>query len=183
MGARQPRSQALLGNARPRSFASQRVFNKIDMQRPIGRLAKRKLRRRVFPTESWEQEEQSLGTSVIVVLAIHPIQQVIESTNQLMPSIENIRNIGIVAHIDAGKTTTTERVLYYTGASHKVGEVDDGTTATDFDEEEAARGITIYSAAVTCHWKDCQINIIDTPGTSTSRRRCSGRCGCWMGRS
>ena len=79
-------------------------------------------------------------------------------------SIEQIRNIGIVAHIDAGKTTTTERILYYTGASHKLGEVDEGTTQTDFDAEEAQRGITIYSAAVTCSWNDCQINIIDTPG-------------------
>lgn len=79
-------------------------------------------------------------------------------------STELIRNIGIVAHIDAGKTTTTERILYYAGASHRMGQVDEGTTQTDFDPEEAKRGITIYSAAVTCHWKDCTINIIDTPG-------------------
>jgi elongation factor G len=79
-------------------------------------------------------------------------------------SIETIRNIGIIAHIDAGKTTTTERILYYAGASHRMGNVDDGTTQTDFDPEEAQRGITIYSAAVTCQWKDCTINIIDTPG-------------------
>ncbi len=79
-------------------------------------------------------------------------------------AIETIRNIGIIAHIDAGKTTTTERILYYTGASHRMGNVDDGTTTTDFDPEEAQRGITIYSAAVTCHWKGCTINIIDTPG-------------------
>jgi elongation factor G len=79
-------------------------------------------------------------------------------------SIETIRNIGIIAHIDAGKTTTTERILYYTGASHRMGNVDDGTTTTDFDPEEAQRGITIYSAAVTCQWKGCTINIIDTPG-------------------
>jgi elongation factor G len=79
-------------------------------------------------------------------------------------SIETIRNIGIIAHIDAGKTTTTERILYYTGASHRMGNVDDGTTTTDFDPEEAQRGITIYSAAVTCQWRDCTINIIDTPG-------------------
>jgi len=82
-----------------------------------------------------------------------------------MPTpIEKLRNIGIVAHIDAGKTTTTERILYYTGASHKMGDVDDGTTITDFDPEEARRGITIYSAAVTCRWQDCRINLIDTPG-------------------
>ncbi|MFN9721035.1 MAG: elongation factor G [Planctomycetota bacterium] len=79
-------------------------------------------------------------------------------------SIETIRNIGIIAHIDAGKTTTTERILYYTGASHRMGNVDDGTTTTDFDPEEAKRGITIYSAAVTCQWKGATINIIDTPG-------------------
>ncbi|MFG0335467.1 MAG: elongation factor G, partial [Maioricimonas sp. JB049] len=79
-------------------------------------------------------------------------------------STELIRNMGIVAHIDAGKTTTTERILYYAGASHKMGQVDEGTTQTDFDPEEAKRGITIYSAAVTCRWKDCTINIIDTPG-------------------
>ena len=78
--------------------------------------------------------------------------------------IETIRNIGIVAHIDAGKTTTTERILYYSGASHRMGNVDDGTTITDFDQEEAKRGITIYSAAITCHWDDHKINIIDTPG-------------------
>ena len=79
-------------------------------------------------------------------------------------SIESIRNIGIIAHIDAGKTTTTERILYYTGMSHRMGNVDDGTTQTDFDEEEAERGITIYSAAVSCKWNDTNINIIDTPG-------------------
>lgn len=79
-------------------------------------------------------------------------------------AIETIRNIGIIAHIDAGKTTTTERILYYTGASHRMGDVDDGTTTTDFDPEEAERGITIYSAAVTCQWKGCTVNIIDTPG-------------------
>lgn len=78
--------------------------------------------------------------------------------------IEQLRNIGIVAHIDAGKTTTTERILYYAGAIHRMGNVDDGNTETDFDEEEAKRGITIYSAAVTCKWKDCTINLIDTPG-------------------
>ena len=78
--------------------------------------------------------------------------------------IESLRNIGIVAHIDAGKTTTTERILYYSGASHRMGNVDDGTTVTDFDPDEAKRGITIYSAAITCRWKETTINIIDTPG-------------------
>ncbi len=79
-------------------------------------------------------------------------------------AIDSIRNIGIIAHIDAGKTTTTERILYYAGASHRMGNVDDGTTQTDFDPEEAQRGITIYSAAVSCSWKGANINIIDTPG-------------------
>ncbi len=78
--------------------------------------------------------------------------------------IDKLRNIGIVAHIDAGKTTTTERILFYAGAIHKMGNVDEGTTETDFDPEEAKRGITIYSAAVTCRWKDVRINLIDTPG-------------------
>ncbi len=79
-------------------------------------------------------------------------------------SIDHIRNIGIVAHIDAGKTTTTERILFYTGETHRMGDVDSGTTVTDFDPEEAKRGITIYSAAVSCQWKEYAINIIDTPG-------------------
>ena len=75
-----------------------------------------------------------------------------------------IRNIGITAHIDAGKTTTTERILYYTGVSHKIGEVHDGNTTTDYMDQERERGITITSAAVTCEWKGHRINIIDTPG-------------------
>ncbi|QDT15668.1 elongation factor G [Alienimonas californiensis] len=78
--------------------------------------------------------------------------------------LSRLRNIGIVAHIDAGKTTTTERVLFYTESTHKMGEVDDGTTETDFDPEESQRGITIYSAAVTCFWQGHTVNIIDTPG-------------------
>ena len=75
-----------------------------------------------------------------------------------------VRNIGVAAHIDAGKTTTTERILYYTGRTHKMGDVDDGTTTTDFDEQEQERGITIFSAAVTCPWREYTINLIDTPG-------------------
>jgi elongation factor G len=78
--------------------------------------------------------------------------------------LERIRNIGITAHIDAGKTTVTERILYYTGMSHKIGEVHDGNTTTDYMDQERERGITITSAAVTCEWKDNRINIIDTPG-------------------
>jgi elongation factor G len=78
--------------------------------------------------------------------------------------LDRIRNIGITAHIDAGKTTTTERILYYTGESHKIGEVHDGNTTTDYMEQERERGITITSAAVTCQWKENRINIIDTPG-------------------
>ena len=78
--------------------------------------------------------------------------------------MQQIRNIGIIAHIDAGKTTTTERILFYAGATHRMGNVDDGTTVTDFDPEEAARGITIYSAAISCKWQGHVVNIIDTPG-------------------
>jgi elongation factor G len=78
--------------------------------------------------------------------------------------LENIRNIGIIAHIDAGKTTVSERVLYYTGLTHRLGSVDDGTTVTDFMPQERERGITIQSAAITCTWRDYQINVIDTPG-------------------
>ncbi len=75
-----------------------------------------------------------------------------------------MRNIGIIAHIDAGKTTTTERVLFYTGKTHRIGSVDDGTTVTDWMEQERERGITITAAAITAHWGEYQINIIDTPG-------------------
>jgi len=79
-------------------------------------------------------------------------------------SLSAIRNIGIIAHIDAGKTTTTERILYYTGRVYKMGEVHEGTAVMDWMEQEQERGITITSAATTCFWRDCQINIIDTPG-------------------
>jgi len=78
--------------------------------------------------------------------------------------MQNMRNIGIIAHIDAGKTTTTERILYYTGKSHRIGEVDDGEATMDWMTQEQNRGITITSAATSCFWKDTQINIIDTPG-------------------
>src|SRR5438046_3842912 len=79
-------------------------------------------------------------------------------------SLEKMRNIGIMAHIDAGKTTTTERVLYYTGRTYKIGEVHEGTDVMDWMEQEQERGITITSAATTCEWQDCTMYTIDTPG-------------------
>ena len=82
----------------------------------------------------------------------------------VLTDLGKVRNIGIMAHIDAGKTTTTERVLFYTGINYKIGEVHDGAATMDWMEEEQKRGITITSAATTCFWKDHQINIIDTPG-------------------
>ena len=78
--------------------------------------------------------------------------------------IERVRNIGFMAHIDAGKTTTTERILYFTGITYKIGEVDEGTAVMDWMVQEQERGITITAAATTCYWQDHRINIIDTPG-------------------
>ena len=83
---------------------------------------------------------------------------------QIKVQLRNTRNIGIMAHIDAGKTTTTERILFYTGISHRLGEVHDGAATMDWMEQERERGITITSAATTCSWKGTRINIIDTPG-------------------
>jgi elongation factor G len=80
------------------------------------------------------------------------------------PDLGKVRNLGIIAHIDAGKTTTTDHVLYYAGAKHKLGYVDTGTTETDYDPEEQERGITIYSACIPFQWRDCTVNLIDTPG-------------------
>ena len=94
---------------------------------------------------------------------VHNIKKENEKMARKTP-LEKIRNIGIAAHIDAGKTTTTERILFYTGKTHKIGEVHDGAAVTDFMEQERERGITIQSAAVTAEWKGHQINIIDTPG-------------------
>jgi elongation factor G len=82
----------------------------------------------------------------------------------VLTDLKKVRNIGIMAHIDAGKTTTTERVLFYTGVNRKIGETHDGASTTDWMEQEKERGITITSAAVTCFWEGTQINIIDTPG-------------------
>ncbi len=84
--------------------------------------------------------------------------------HEVLTDLHKVRNIGIMAHIDAGKTTVTERILYYTGINYKIGETHDGASTTDWMEQEKERGITITSAAVTCFWKDNQINIIDTPG-------------------
>jgi elongation factor G len=99
--------------------------------------------------------------------------------------IEDYRNFGIMAHIDAGKTTTTERILYYTGKSHKIGEVHDGAATMDWMEQEQERGITITSAATTTYWKGRdgktrRFNIIDTPGHDRSRTFAarSRRCDC-----
>src|ERR1700761_9708795 len=78
--------------------------------------------------------------------------------------LHEYRNIGIMAHIDAGKTTCTERILYYTGKSHKIGEVHEGAATMDYMEQEQERGIPITSAATTCNWRDIRIKIIDTPG-------------------
>jgi elongation factor G len=82
----------------------------------------------------------------------------------VLTDLNKVRNIGIMAHIDAGKTTTTERILFYTGITHKIGEVHDGAATMDWMEQEQERGITITSAATTCFWNKNQINIIDTPG-------------------
>jgi hypothetical protein len=107
--------------------------------------------------------------------------------------IDQYRNFGIMAHIDAGKTTTTERILYYTGKSHKIGEVHDGAATMDWMEQEQERGITITSAATTTFWKGPEhgthpgqmfrMNIIDTPATLTSRLKSSVPCAFSMARS
>jgi elongation factor G len=78
--------------------------------------------------------------------------------------LENVRIIGIFAHVDAGKTTTSESILYYTGRIHRAGNIDDGDTQMDFLQQERERGITIMSAATACHWRGHRINLIDTPG-------------------
>jgi len=95
--------------------------------------------------------------------------------------IKNVRIIGIFAHVDAGKTTTSEAILYYTGRIHRVGSVDDGSTQLDWMEQERARGITITAAATACHWRGHRINLIDTPGhidfTAEVVRRAADRDG------
>jgi elongation factor G len=118
--------------------------------------------RRVFAISGRETAGGG-GTYPAVSAIIAPLARKEAAMARISP-LEKIRNIGITAHIDAGKTTTTERILYYTGVSHRIGEVHDGNTTTDYMEQERERGITITSAAVTCEWKDHRINIIDTPG-------------------
>src|SRR5207247_4265535 len=83
--------------------------------------------------------------------------------NGLLPMLEKLRNIGIIAHVDAGKTTTTERILYFSGTKHKVSDVDEGNTTTDFDTLQKAKGITINSAAVTIDWDDVRVTLIEPP--------------------
>ena len=83
---------------------------------------------------------------------------------EVLKDLSKVRNIGIMAHIDAGKTTATERILFYTGINYKIGETHDGASTMDWMEQEKERGITITSAATTCYWKGHQLNIIDTPG-------------------
>ena len=104
--------------------------------------------------------------------------------------LDRYRNIGIMAHIDAGKTTTTERILYYTGKSYKIGEVHEGTATMDWMEQEQERGITITSAATTCFWRaeegkgpEHRINIIDTPGHVDFTIEVERRCACSTARS
>src|SRR5262245_31725865 len=92
------------------------------------------------------------------------ITRQIEASRTERGPLSKVRNIGIVAHIDAGKTTVSERILYYTGRTYKMGEVHEGKAVMDYDPEEQARGITITSAATYCEWKSTKINLIDTPG-------------------
>jgi Elongation factor Tu GTP binding domain len=101
-------------------------------------------------------------TAEILAAARNSIDDIAQIREGRTVPLSKYRNIGIMAHIDAGKTTTTERILYYTGKAYKIGEVHEGTATMDWMEQEQERGITITSAATTCAWQDCRINIIDT---------------------
>src|SRR3569623_2890266 len=120
----------------------------------------------------------------------HPAPRIAKENPTMARShpLDMYRNIGIMAHIDAGKTTTNERILYYTGKSYKIGEVHEGTATKDWMEQEQERGITITSAATTCTWKNTRINIIDTPGhvdftaeVERSLRVLAGAVACFDG--
>jgi len=97
------------------------------------------------------------------------------------PSIAQLRNLGIISHIDAGKTTVSERILFYTGEIHKLGEVHDGQATMDWMDQEQERGITITATATTCRWRNIWINLIDTPAILTSLSKSSALCGCSTG--
>ena len=115
----------------------------------------------------WQKQTKHLLTTVgKISFLIKNILNTRKEKDQMARefSLENTRNIGIMAHIDAGKTTTTERILYYTGKIHKIGETHEGASQMDWMEQEQERGITITSAATTAQWKGHRVNIIDTPG-------------------
>ncbi len=118
--------------------------------------------------ETYCPDENQKGHVRVVRLGLYPFGGTVPQNLGVVVArkvaLQMIRNIGVMAHIDAGKTTTTERILYYTGRVHRPGDVDDGATQMDYMEQERERGITITSAATTCTWRDCRINIIDTPG-------------------
>lgn len=103
-----------------------------------------------------------MDTTDVVNKALNSVDDIAKIKEGRNVQLDKYRNIGIMAHIDAGKTTTTERILYYTGKAYKIGEVHEGTAVMDWMEQEQERGITITSAATTCAWQDCRINIIDT---------------------
>jgi elongation factor G len=117
--------------------------------------------RPIGPSPTIDGKELTIISSNVTVTS--PIAAKAKSMSQRFP-LDHIRNIGFIAHIDAGKTTVTERILYYTGRTYKIGEVDEGTAVMDWMEQERQRGITITAAATTCYWQEYRINIIDTPG-------------------
>jgi hypothetical protein len=116
--------------------------------------------RRFTSTRSIKMAEET--TAEILASARASVDDIAMIREGRTVPLRKYRNIGIMAHIDAGKTTTTERILYYTGKAYKIGEVHEGTATMDWMEQEQERGITITSAATTCAWQDCRINIIDT---------------------
>ena len=117
----------------------------------------RRFLRSTITSKSWAVDQPQAITS-----SRNKVDQIAQLKDGRTVALDKYRNIGIMAHIDAGKTTTTERILYYTGKAYKIGEVHEGTATMDWMEQEQERGITITSAATTCAWKDCRINIIDT---------------------